>query len=190
MEHHTYDYLLCLYVKQWPKFCKEWTKRRHSSKWLKRKERKHLLSTADCYLVPVGRRICEGNEFEWRFSFTKVEEKITSNFNVTQVYCIILLKILLKEHDNCSFCKDLLCSYFLKTLMFWTLEWDQDLQWQNSDLICGMQRILARLYCGVFAGCIPHFFLPDYNLLEGQARSSTQQVSIPPVFSKYVYQNF
>lgn len=143
-----------------------------------------MMANSECLLVAVGRQLCSRKELEFRISFSRVEQKIISNFNETQMYCFVLLKFVLKEHV-CNVCDELISSYCIKTLILWTLEWDKDLLWSNFELILVMQRILSRLFCGVLTGFISHFFVPEYNILEGKITKDVQTISLKCIQRMY-----
>ena len=76
-----------------------------------------------CLLVPIGTRIMPNCNLLWRISFSVAEKQLVHSFNFTQVLCYGLLKLTLKRIVNTNDdVKDLLCSYFLKTALFWVSE--------------------------------------------------------------------
>ncbi|XP_071145078.1 uncharacterized protein [Mytilus edulis] len=76
-----------------------------------------------CLLVPIGPKISSDNDTLWRISFSVAERLLVHSFNFTQLLCYGLLKLTLKRIINTNDrVNDLLCSYFLKTALFWVSE--------------------------------------------------------------------
>ncbi|XP_052077206.1 uncharacterized protein LOC127715224 [Mytilus californianus] len=77
------------------------------------------------------------------------------------------MKILLKDVINTdSRFKDLLCSYYLKTIIFWLSEELKPSVWTPDYLIPCFMRCFRRLiYCVQYQVC-PHYFIPENNMFE------------------------
>jgi hypothetical protein len=76
-----------------------------------------------CILVPIGPKEIENNDLLWRISFSMAEKQLSHAMNYTQILCYALLKLSLKNIINTyEQVKGLLCSYFMKTAMFWLSE--------------------------------------------------------------------
>ncbi|XP_052086554.1 uncharacterized protein LOC127723875 [Mytilus californianus] len=73
--------------------------------------------------VPIGPKTVSDGHFLWRISFSVAEKVLVHSFNFTQLLCYGLLKLTLKHIININDeVKELLCSYFLKTALFWVSE--------------------------------------------------------------------
>ncbi|VDI57545.1 Hypothetical predicted protein [Mytilus galloprovincialis] len=76
-----------------------------------------------CLLVPIGPKTLPDCNLLWRISFSVAEKQLVHSFNFTQLLCYGLLKLTLKRIVNThDVGKDLLCSYFVKTALFWVSE--------------------------------------------------------------------
>jgi hypothetical protein len=66
---------------------------------------------------------------------------------------------------------DLLCSYYLKTILFWMFEEIDECKWSPDNFInCYMACIQRLLYCVEFSTVV-HYFMPDNNMLEDKLTS-------------------
>lgn len=70
----------------------------------------------------LGNLGCDESELEWRLSFTQAEQEIIYSFNHTQFLCYGILKIFLNEILCSGKRESLICSYFLKTILFWEIQ--------------------------------------------------------------------
>ncbi|CAC5373591.1 unnamed protein product [Mytilus coruscus] len=122
-----------------------------------------------CLLVPIGPKTLPDNALLWRLSFSVAEKILIFSFNFTQLLCYGLLKLMLKRIVNTqNDVKDLLCSYFLKTALFWVSEEIDIDTFQLSKIyfcfcIC-LDKIISWLktcYC-------PNYFIPAHNMFLGK----------------------
>lgn len=75
----------------------------------------------------------------------------------------IILNDIIKEIHG-----DLLCSYFLKTILFWLFEESSPLEWHPGNMISCFTSCVRRLiYCVEYKTCL-HYFIPKNNLFEGR----------------------
>lgn len=106
----------------WPHIAKEWINRKRCFGWPSG-EMINAIVQNGCHIVPVDRSSDHTNDKEWRLSFCIAEKELVKTFNHTQILVDGLLKIILKEilsyHKNIE---KLICSCFLKTVLFWAIE--------------------------------------------------------------------
>jgi len=111
-----------LKCKSWPEIAREWIFRKRCFGWPSQEMINEIVKQG-CYIVPVGSKVNNGSENEWRLSFNLAEKYPVFTFNHIQLMIYGLLTIILKEiisqHEDIS---ELLCSYFLKTTLFWVIE--------------------------------------------------------------------
>ena len=91
------------------------------------------------------------------------------SFNHTQLQCYALLKLILKEFvkTNCAVKhKNVLCSYFIKTFLFWQFETTDPFFWQASNLVGCLMYLLHQFYICIETGVLRHYFVPRFNLLD------------------------
>lgn len=61
---------------------------------------------------------------------------------------------------------DLLCSYFIKSLMFWLSEDINPSEWKPEKMIsCFVNCIRSLIYCVEYETCL-HYFIPENNMFE------------------------
>ncbi|VDH96213.1 Hypothetical predicted protein [Mytilus galloprovincialis] len=86
-----------------------------------------------------------------------------------------------------SECKDLLCSYFMKTIMFWISEELSKCEWKTSNLISCFLRCVGRLiYCVEYSVCW-HYFVPENNLFENKIRGRAREILLEKLFFLHSY---
>ena len=122
--------------------------------------------------VPIG---CKGSPYEaieWLLSFSVQEKWLVMSLNHTQLLCFAFLKVLPKEVINKTPRLDgLLCSYYLKTILFWIIEEIDECKWSPDNFIsCYMACIQRLLYCVEFSTVV-HYFMLDNNMLEDKLTS-------------------
>lgn len=124
--------------------------------------------------VPVGVKGSTKEESEWRISFSAGEKFLIYSFTHTQLLSYVLMKMLKDVISRFLHCQELLCSYFMKTIVFWLSEETPPKKWRPENLISCFMRCFSRLiYCVEYSVC-PHYFIPENNLfrnkIKGQAR--------------------
>lgn len=158
-----YDFAHCFRCKEWIKQAEQWIYRPRSS-WPDYK----LVSSIVQYgvlFVPVGCKGSSNEDYEFRISFSMAEKQLIFSFSHTQLLCYALMKIILKDIIKTKH-GDLICSYFLKTIMFWISEESSPSKWQPVNMIpCFINCIKRLIYCVQYKTCL-HYFIPEYNLFE------------------------
>ncbi|XP_076086779.1 cyclic GMP-AMP synthase-like receptor 2 [Mytilus galloprovincialis] len=161
------DYAFSLHCKTWISSAVNWITRSDSS-WPSHNV-KHSILKHGVLFVPIGVHGSPKEDLEWRVSFSVAEKLLINTFTHTQLMCYALLKIVLKDViANDSECKDLLCSYFLKTIIFWISEELPSSVWQPNNIITCFMRCFGRLvYCVEHSVC-SHYFIPENNMFENK----------------------
>ena len=79
------------------------------------------------------------------------------------------MKLILKEYVK-SKCtekhKTVLCSYFIKTFLFWQFEKTNATFWQTHNLICCLEYLFKEFFNCVQTGVLRHYFIQRFNLFE------------------------
>ena len=124
------DNVSSIHCQFWPDSAKEWRTRPRQFAWPSPSEIKSIVDFG-FYLVPVGHPHSDRNMMEWRISFSVAERTLVWSFNHVQMQCYAVMKIILKEFINphCSPDNRILCSYFVKTFLFWEYEETDPLFW-------------------------------------------------------------
>ncbi|XP_061165698.1 uncharacterized protein LOC133174614 [Saccostrea echinata] len=172
-----YDHTACFATMYWPKRLGVWVERCWRHNWPPVPVLKNILRNG-CHCVPVGSKIIStSNELEWRLSFSQAEQQLVCIMNHTQFLCYGLLKIFLKEVINYRK-EPILCSYYMKTTMFWIIQLVHVRWCPNNLLDCFWKCFKYLIHC-VYRGVLPNFFIPQNNMfinkVVGDARESLLQ---------------
>ncbi|VDI76592.1 Hypothetical predicted protein [Mytilus galloprovincialis] len=170
-----FDLALCCHSKSWITPATQWITRSNNS-WPDEVVKQYIVEHGTLF-VPIGVKGSTNEEVEWRLSFSVGEKFLIYTFTHTQILCYALLKILLKDVIQMNLeCDELLCSYFMKTILFWISEEFPPSVWRPENLICNFMRCFRRLiYCVENSVC-PHYFIPDNNLFENKIKGHEKQI--------------
>ncbi|XP_053381493.1 uncharacterized protein LOC128549148 isoform X2 [Mercenaria mercenaria] len=125
------------------------------------------LRKAGGLLVPIGHSQSENAHIEWRISYSFAERLLIFDFNITQLRCLVLLKMIKKTFLQ-PIVGDEFTSYHCKTTLFHTIARTRSSLWREDRLFdCLMccfstlQQFLSHHFC-------PHFFDQKVNLFIGK----------------------
>ena len=152
----------------WPQSAKEWLDRPRPHRWPSPSNISSIRAFG-CHLVPAGNPISPTKPLEWRLSFSIAERTLVWSFSYTQMHCYAVLKLLLKEFikPRCSQAsKDVLCSYFVKTFLFWQFESSDPSFWMKENMRECIMALLRGFYKCLQSGILRHYFIPSFNLLD------------------------
>ncbi|XP_063448686.1 uncharacterized protein LOC134728148 [Mytilus trossulus] len=122
-----------------------------------------------CLIVPIGPRIMPNCSLLWRISFSVAEKQLVHSFNFSQFLCYCLLKLTLKRIINTNHeVKDLLCSYFMKSALFWVSEEVDIDTFQLPKLFICFFLCLNKLIYWVNDCYCPNYFIPEHNMFLGK----------------------
>ncbi|VDI20873.1 Hypothetical predicted protein [Mytilus galloprovincialis] len=174
-QDQTIDYAFCLRSKYLPHNAIPWAYR-HRRQWPPNIVIDRIIDYG-CLMVPIGPKNRSKDDFLWRVSFSVAEKMLVHSFNFTQMLCYGLLKLTLKHvvnrNDNV---KDLLCSYFLKTILFWVSE-EQDIDtFQLSKLYFCFSLCLDKLISWVNICYCPNYFIPEHNMFLQKINKSNNKI--------------
>ncbi|NXN13293.1 CGAS synthase, partial [Indicator maculatus] len=180
------DIILTLKVNQsWPSSTEEGLK---IEQWLGRKVRRDY-RLKPLYLVAKQNKkekVQRGNY--WRLSFSHIEKAMMNNHGNTKTCCesdgvkccrkacLKLLKELL-EKLKLKYPERLekICSYYVKTAFFHScVMWPKDTHWPVGGLEHCFQRSLKHFMDCLERSHLPHFFVPQYNLLGPEDKASSE----------------
>lgn len=181
-----FDIAYCLHSKSWVKPAQPWLKRSNYS-WPGFKVKQNIMKHGVLF-VAIGVKGSAYEQIEWRLSFSVGETFLIYTFTHTQCICYSLMKILLKEQIDIDIeCKDLLCSYFMKTILFWLSEELPISIWRPENLISCFMRCFRRLiYCVEYSVC-PHYFIPENNLFEDKMKGKARETLLHKLKIIYSY---
>ncbi|XP_071145511.1 uncharacterized protein [Mytilus edulis] len=180
------DYALSLHCKTWIFSAVNWITRSGSS-WPSHNVTQSIIKHGVLF-VPIGSHGSPKEDLEWRVSFSVAEKLLINTFTHTQLMCYALLKIILKDViANDSECKDLLCSYFLKTIIFWISEELPSSVWKPDNIINCFMRCFSRLvYCVEHSVC-SHYFIPENNMFENKIEGRARDVLLNKLNTLHSY---
>ena len=160
------DYVPSIHCKFWPNAAAEWVNRPRLHGWPASRD---IASIVDfgCHLVAVGYPNSNMKLMEWRLSFSIAERTLVWLFSHVQMQCYAVLKIILKEYvkNKCSEENQILCSYFIKTFLFWKFETTDLKFWRRDNFGECLRYLLIEFYQCLLEGKIQHYFIPKFNLL-------------------------
>ncbi|NXX39096.1 CGAS synthase, partial [Tricholaema leucomelas] len=183
------DIILTLEVQQcWPSSTQDGLK---IENWLGRKVKRDYRNKP-LYLVAKqnkNEKVLKGNS--WQLSFSRIEKLMMNNHGNTKTCCecdgvkccrkacLKLLKYLL-ERLKMKYPEKLkkICSYHVKTAFFHScVTWPNDTHWPVGDLEHCFQRLLESFLDYLKRSHLPHFFIPQYNLLGPEDKASSDFLS-------------
>ncbi|KAK3093969.1 hypothetical protein FSP39_022363 [Pinctada imbricata] len=118
-----------------------------------------------CHVVPVGDPDSPHCDHEWRISFSVAERTLMHSFNHTQFLVYSVLRLTLKRIIEEIF-PGILCSYFMKTTLFYTAEKIPLELWRENNLESCFKTCLSVLYDYVDNIYCPNYFIPEYNMIK------------------------
>ncbi|XP_063414794.1 uncharacterized protein LOC134696777 [Mytilus trossulus] len=180
------DNAYTLHSRSWIKQAEDW-KTRSKNAWPEYDVKQSIIKHGVLF-VPKGVQGSQKEELEWRISFSVGEKFLIYSFTHTQVVCYALMKILLKDViDTDLECKELLSSYFMKTILFWISEECPLSIWRPENLISNFMRCVKRLiYCVENSVC-PQYFIPENNLFRNKIEGHAQETLLQKLNILYSY---
>ncbi|XP_076080265.1 uncharacterized protein LOC143051141 [Mytilus galloprovincialis] len=172
---NTFDYAYCIYSRYLPNNAFQWAYR-HRQQWPPNFVIDRVINNG-CLIVPIGPKTTSHDYSLWRLSFSVQEKILVHSFNFTQLLCYGLLKLSLKRIVNTNNdVKELLCSYFLKTALFWVSE-EQDINtFQLPNLFYCFSICLNKLISWVHNCYCPNYFIPENNMFLGKINKSNNTI--------------
>ncbi|XP_061164472.1 uncharacterized protein LOC133173503 [Saccostrea echinata] len=179
-----YDYAVCYRCKLWPPSASSWVDRCHS--W-PQPQVVHDIVRNGCHFVPIGHKLGNHEDHEWRISFSQAEQKLVYSMNHCQFLTYGLLKIFLKETINGGYDAQnkVLCSYHMKTAVFWAIQQNTILEWNPQTLLEGFWVCFKLLLKWVYEGICPNFFIPENNIFLNNIHGEAQKLLFCRLYGLY-----
>lgn len=183
-EDGDHDRSFCLQYKDWPVFANEWIERKRAYEWPSN-ELKIKIKTLGCHLMAIGSKklntnfhsvdtvnsVWIGDPLQWRISFSLAEKHLVYSFNNTQFLTYGIFKLLNQEvFSQDSIIKNCICSYFLKTVLFWTVEETPSDCWKPERLVYCVDICFQKLIEWTKNGFCPNYFIRDNNMFLGKVQ--------------------
>ncbi|CAF1127726.1 unnamed protein product [Didymodactylos carnosus] len=175
------DIVPCYKLKQWPSITREYFNR-ESRQWPSREIIEQFSqNTISCLLTPVGYKLSENHEHEWRISFSLIELELVKTLNKNQRLCYVLFKSIYKEYVLNETNRELLQnndgnrvissppfgSYILKNIFFYFCEkYGENWCLPETILDC-IEQLFIELKICIINRCCPHYIISSNNLLMG-----------------------
>nr|XP_022286728.1 uncharacterized protein LOC111099655 isoform X1 [Crassostrea virginica]XP_022286729.1 uncharacterized protein LOC111099655 isoform X1 [Crassostrea virginica] len=186
-DHHGLEaeYAYCFRSHHWPNLALPWIQRCQLKNW----PPEYVLSSIikdGCHVVPISSSPLNPERgCEWRMSFSRAEQMLISSMNHCQFLCYGLLKIFLKEVINSTENESCLCSYFMKTVVFWVIQNDNHLSWVPENLLVCFWTCFKLLISWVNLGECPNFFIPQNNMFRVKVVGQKQVALFNQLFGLY-----
>ncbi|XP_076117682.1 uncharacterized protein LOC143085303 [Mytilus galloprovincialis] len=168
----SHDFAHTFPCQEWPVAAKNWISRSRPTNWPS-EDTIHEITKGGCVLVPTGYPLSVDKEREWRVSFNIHERRLARSWNNIQKTCYCMVLMMLKTHLST---RSILTSYHVKNMMFWFCE--KQFGPDEFDGASLGDRVLQLLYSILKAlenAYIPHFFIPENNLISNSAESDTKK---------------
>ncbi|XP_062615957.1 uncharacterized protein LOC134277645 [Saccostrea cucullata] len=177
MRYHNgkeYEIAYCIQSNFWPPSASSWIDRCHV--WPP-PHIAHDIVGNGCHFVAIGHKLGIHKDNEWRISFSQAEQKLVYSMNHSQFLIYGLLKIFLKEVINHEVdAQDkLLCSYHMKTSIFWAIQKNTMHHWCPKNLLKCFWVCFKLLLKWVYEGVCPNFFIPENNMFLSNIHGEAQQ---------------
>ena len=159
------DHVPSILCKFWPTSADEWKDRPRHYEWPSKRDKEYI-EQFGCHLVPVGHPLSARRSMEWRLSFSIAERTLVWSFNHTQFQCYVVMKLILKEYVKTKCAeehKSVLCSYFIKTFLFWQFEKTERSFWQKANLRECIMYLFHEFYSCIQTGVLRHYFVPRFK---------------------------
>ncbi|OWF50902.1 uncharacterized protein LOC110449880 [Mizuhopecten yessoensis] len=173
------DSVICFPCNSWPKVANEWLTRTRLYGWPSEKLI-NSIGQSGCHIVPVGDK-CSSHDtlLQWRVSFVAAERRLVHSLSHIQFKVYVLLKYFLKQikgtlKDTVGD-DDILCSYFMKILIFVAVENTSQRFWQERNFFLCFWFCFNILIDWVLEGYCPNYFIPAHNMFQRKVHGQHQR---------------
>ena len=169
------DHVPSIHCAFWPNEASEWVQRPRYFEWPTSQDISSIIDFG-FHLVPVGHPKSETKLMEWRISFSVAERALVWSFNHVQMQCYAVMKIILKEFIKvkCNPENQVLCSYFIKTFLFWKYENTELNFWCAGNFRECIKYLLTEFCKSIGEGVLRHYFIHRFNLLSVKLTRAAQ----------------
>ncbi|XP_056014609.1 uncharacterized protein LOC125673327 [Ostrea edulis] len=179
-----YDSAFCFACDFWPPSASSWIDRCHT--WPQPQVVRDIVRSG-CHFVAIGHKLGNHESNEWRISFSLAEQKLVYSMNHCQFLTYGLLKLFLKEVINNGLGDDekLLCSYHMKTSVFWMIQQNTIPIWCPQNLLKCFWYCFKLILKWVYEGVCPNFFIPENNMFLSKIHDEAQNRLFVRLFDFY-----
>ncbi|XP_061190085.1 uncharacterized protein LOC133197925 [Saccostrea echinata] len=178
------DHAHCFASEIWPPSATSWIDRCHP--W----PPSHIVDDivkSGCHFVAIGHKLGRHDTNEWRISFSLAEQKLVYAMNHCQFLTYGLLKLFLKRIINNGLGDDdeLLCSYHMKTAVFWAIQQSMIPHWCPHTLLYSSWVCFKLILKWVYEGVCPNFFIPSNNMFLSNIYGEAQNLLFIRLYELY-----
>ena len=167
------DFAHCLKSDRLPEAAHGFIRRLNGAGWPERAILQKIVK-GGCHFVAIGAKESPTEPLEWRISFSSTEKLLIHSMNHAQFACYGLLKNFLKEAIDVHMeIKGLLCSYFLKTALFWVIV-ENSIPWNSRSFLIGYWVCFQRILHWINNEYCPNFFIPENNMFAGKIHGTAR----------------
>ena len=162
------DRVPAITVEDFPYIASEWVTR--DRKWPPLSVVKDIVMSG-CHIVPKPYYGKEGdNLLDWRWSFSVAETTLAS-FRTREMDTsyLILKSVFYRYLKPIEYDKETLASYFMKTVMLWQCEENDETWWSDNSIVKCVSILLNRLKISFFNKHLSHYFIREINLFDNVA---------------------
>ncbi|XP_062603289.1 uncharacterized protein LOC134265062, partial [Saccostrea cucullata] len=169
-----YDAAHCFISDFWPPPASRWIDRCHT--WPPSYIVDDIVRNG-CHFVAIGHKLGKHADKEWRISFSLAEQKLVYSMNYCQFLTYGLLKLFLKESINNGLSDEdkLLCSYHMKTAVFWAIQQNTLPNWHPQNFLQCFWVCFKLILKWVYEGACPNFFIFENNMFLGKIHGEAQK---------------
>ena len=162
------DMVFALHSPHWPGQAREWLSRTRKYGYPSRR----LINAIQSYGVDVvAKSSADGEELEWRLSFSVAETKLVGKWNDTQKSCYRALKTL---HTDCLSALGI-TSYSIKNIMFYLVEETNPGVWKPTKLVNCIFLVIRSLKKALKLNFCSHYFIRQCNLFRCVRKSEAMK---------------
>ncbi|XP_062572647.1 uncharacterized protein LOC134234585 [Saccostrea cucullata] len=179
-----FDNALSFVCDFWPPSASSWIDRCHS--WPQPHVADDIVKNG-CHFVAIGHKLGRHEDHEWRISFSLAEQKLVYVMNHCQFLTYGLLKLFLTEIMNNGLDDEdkLLCSYHMKTAVFWVIQQNTIPHWCPQNLLECFWVCFKLILKWVYEGVCPNFFIPGNNMFLSKIHGVKQHQLFSRLYGMY-----
>ena len=162
-EKNNEDFVCAVPCNEWPEIAMEFATRVRKSNKPGQDIIKAIMSQG-CLYVGVGHPKSADRGKEWRLSFSLAEKKLVRSWNDVKTKCYVAVKALCKENLETE--PKVICSYFIKTAIFWLSERMSDSFWDKGRILECIAAVMRELLSYASSGICPNYFVPSNNMMD------------------------
>ena len=159
------DFVFAFECNTWPSLASEWLTMKRENGW----PSKDLMEKIRSYgfvVVKACHPQSTEKDIQWRVSFSRQEREFVVNFNMMQMKCYVLLKLIKNDIINKEIGDVTLTSYHCKTCMFYMLENTPKELWIPENLASCVLMCLRQLRLWAMNRNCPNYFIPGENMFD------------------------